>query len=348
MSAELESRLRHDLATAEVEVPIDLERTLAAGHRAVGVRRVGWGLGAATMLAGVVLLVPQLMPGRVIAVPAASSATVTFEPDTFRSNEVVIDLDAATLELQRGPGSAIEVTATVALNGEAPLSDDFTIADPGNAGTYQLSDQVVIGLAPTSRWIDWQVAGAGSFQASEAVEPLGLVAYLLFPISTDPQWSVSGAVWQQPDGEVRTSLGQRVSAAETSGGVATIYVDPELDVVGIRLASGSGSSAPLASGTADELALGGAMGSGGESGERTLFSYELYLVPEEAVGDVTATRLADTGEIEVGTLAGGAWAGRTYVWASLEHPEYDEPEGLLKSVSYRDAAGEVVTVQIRR
>lgn len=348
MSTELESRLRQDLAAAELSVPLDLERTLAAGHRAVTARRIGRGIGAAAMLAGAALLVPQLVPGRVTAVPAVDHATVTFEPQSFRSNDVAIDLDAANLELRRGDGDTMDVTAMVTLNGEAPLRDSFTLADPSATGTHRLSDQVVIGLAPENRWIDWLVEGSGSFHASQSAESLGLTAYLLLPMSTDPRWSVRGAIWQQPGGEVHNSLGERISAANLLGGAATIYVDPELDVVGVRLASGPGASAQLTPQEADQLALAGGAGASDGADLRTMISYELYLVPEEAVGDVTATRLSDAGEIEVGTLEGGRWAGRMFVWASLEHARAAEPDGLLKSIAYRDAAGEVVTVQIGR
>ena len=353
MSTELESRLRQDLAATQVEIPVDLERTLLAGHRAVGARRIGWGIGALALVAGVAVLMPKSLPDRIPAVPAPvqtpGHATVTFEPQSFRSNETVIDLDAATLELSGGAGGAVEVTATVTLNGEAPLRDTFTVADPSSIGTHQLGEQVAIGLAPSNRWIDWLLEGTDQhFFPSQEAEPFGLTAYLLLSAPTDPQWTVRGAIWQQPDGEVRNNLGERVSAAELLGPGATIYADPELDVVGVHLASGGGASAPLSSREVGELALAGAMGSDDESGTWATTTYEFYLVPADAVGDVTVARWTDAGEALVGTLEGGPWAGRTYVWASVKHAKYDEPGELLKSVTYRNAAGEVITVPIRR
>lgn len=353
MSTELESRLRQDLAAVQVEIPVDLERTLSSGHRAVTARRIGWGIGVLALVVGAAVLMPKTLPERIPAVPAPletpspGQATVTFDPQTFSSSEITIELDAATLELRRDAGGAIEVTAMVALNGEAPLRGTFT-ADPDNTWTDRLGDQVMIGLAPTNRWVDWLLDGTeGSFFSTQQVEPFGLTAYLLFAEPTDPPWTVRGAIWQQPNGEVRNSLGERVSAAELLGRSTTIYVDPTLDVVGVRLAAG-GSTGNLSEVEADQLARAGSIGSSDASGTWTTNSHELYLVPEDAVGDVVATRWIDAAEVEMGTLEGGSWAGRMFVWASLKHAKDEEPEGLLRSVSYRNAAGEVIAVQIRR
>lgn len=279
MNIDLETRLRQDLASAPVEIPIDIDRTLAAGHRAVANRRIGWGIGAVAVVAAGALLVPQLLSGRVPAVPAGpptGEAIVNFGSNGFGFGEGSVDLESATIELRRDAGQALEVTATVTLEGQEPIHDTMTVEDPSNGWTHPLSDVVMIGITPPHRWIDW-VDGAG-LERGEISDvtgaPFDLTVHLLFRPKPSP-WQILGAVWQQPDGQVRNSRGEVVSAVEFAGAGATVYVDPAFDRIGVRAQAGTGIAAVLSEVEAGHLATVGGMGT---------TDYALYLLPADAAG----------------------------------------------------------------
>ena len=346
MSIDLETRLRQDLAAAPVDIPIDVDRTLAAGRRAVTNQRVGWGIGAVAVVAAGSFLVPQLVPGRVPAIPAGpptGQATAVFGAHGFGFGEGSVDLESATIQLRRDAGEALEVTATVTLEGQEPISDTMTVEDPSNSWTHRLSDLVMVGIAPPHRWIDWVDSGSetGRGEVSEVTgAPLDLTVHLL--VRPKPsEWQVLGAVWQQPDGQVRNSRGESVSVVEFAGQDATVYVDPSFDRIGMHAQSGLGIAAVLSEVEAGHLAAVGAMGT---------TDYALYLLPADAAGEVEPTTLTPDAQAEVGTLKGGAWDGRMVVWTTRDNPAGTADPAtaqLLGSVSYRDAAGQLITVRLK-
>lgn len=347
MSIDLETRLRQDLAAAPVDIPIDVDRTLAAGRRAATNQRVGWGIGAVAVVAAGSFLVPQLLSGRVPAVPAPietpSHATVTFDRNGFQFDEGKIDLESAAVELRRGQGDALEVIATVTLEGEVPLRGTLTVPDVSRSWTHRLSDLVTIGIAPSNRWVDWVADDdyTGTGQVSDAVgAPFDLTVHLLFRVKPS-QWQLQGAVWQQPDGQVRNSRGESVSVVEFAGQDATVYVDPSFDRIGMHAQSGLGIAAVLSEVEPGHLAAVGAMGT---------TDYALYLLPADAAGEVEPTTLTPDAQAEVGTLKGGAWDGRMVVWTTRDNPAGTaDPDTaqLLRSVSYRNAAGQLITVRLK-
>lgn len=345
MTVDFETHLRTEFASLPVDIPVDVEATLAAGRRARG-RRISAAIGVVAVLAVVaVFTLPSMLQTSIPAVPdpMGTSAEVTFEGVGNPSPESV---EHATLTIERRSGG-LKIGVIVNLESGLVLRERFTHPDDGSTWLAALGERVWVAIVPDEvEWIIPVYHGSGWAMDDQSVVGMDLTAKLM--VADAPGGVIDGLIWKRPDGTAWNSLGNEISIMQHAGASSSdVYADPVLDTIGLWTADG-GMAKSLSEVGPDLLVQSGALGRRAGVWEfRTLF-----LLPEGDYADdgpnpeVSVSDEVSSVRSVVGPLVRGSLDGRYVAVVGYSAPATPALEGasLIESLSYTTPDGRRVTV----
>lgn len=257
---DLDERLRDDLADLVGTVPLDLgidpDEVIGAGHRARRARMIRRGLGGAAitlLVAGVALAsaplgssgTPAVVPAAPVTSPAWLENPAYFDvtglglASTTEFDKVTLDVTAAA--------TGWDVDISTSRSNGLLLAQFATHADPG-VWVQQLSPQVAVALIParTDWWAPAMKKPLENLRTTDSMHPgsLDLTAVLLVFDKPAEAADLAGFVWQSADGTLVDSLGDSVPATtvDAAGQQVSLFLDPTLNLMGFRLPDGVSQS----------------------------------------------------------------------------------------------------------
>jgi hypothetical protein len=343
----IEEQLRadlQDLRATGLDLGIDVDAVVGAGHREVTRRAVRWAAGgAAGALTLGVLAYGALSANTLRAVPEPAQATVSVPATLDGTDSVALTLGdedgsvAVAVGITR-TGERIDLDATLTdENGtRSSTMGERRLGLPVGDALLPLGDELYLGvLGGLAEWVEPQDSNNVQWIARNVApsRPLGVSVYVL-RVSADHLTTLTELFWRDQQGLVRRSTDEVLASTrfDLNGVSGDFFIDDREGVVQIRSDQLLGSSGPLETGPRFVL---GDHTNGVKDGWLRL---GWGLLPPGASQPEVA--LADP-SLEWTSLPLGE---RTLVLVAGTTPGEDDP--LATSITFTDGTGEAVTQQL--
>ncbi len=349
MTTDIQERLRDDLAnltSTRLDLGIDPDDLISAGHRTRRARTVRRAAGGGSLALAAVLLAvaigprPGMLSAPVIpAAPALSPGMLT-DAAYFSVDGMGLGEDTDRLELDVEASGTGWVVTGIGTRSDGLLTEKWTFDQDAAPSAVQLAPKVILELLPSR--VDWsqvvmkdkkkRVSGSDYMH----VGALDLTASLVWFGESTRLQDIAGFIWEGPDGVVRDSLGSTIKTVDVALPSRTFQVfwDQALDVLSYQSLGG-------------QVFVSGAVPS---PGSFPRFLGQLDGPPgsargTEVYGDVLPKGAHDL-NIELAS-AQGEWAqaelgGRTVYIVTF--PSASQKP--IRSISYRGADGEPVSLRM--